>query len=463
PRRALRSVFTPLSAVDAFAAHRAACDSYDKRSSSAVPSIVMLATYGTGISWQDRSDMNASTNRPTSAGHRIFRRPPSPPANVRDGQQAVRGSGAEDDVDVGGMRRSLLAVSSAYRTTSLAARQVEANSPPLDLVARRRVFRLALRALSATPTHPLYEPRRLAQARRPRAHPSPLHRALSAFPSILTPSLPVESIVPLPLPPWEPAPVANVVVAALKDEAALTHNTLLAALPSSHLVAYSDGSLLDARAGGGVLVRAVLDGEVSELERGRTLGQYQSVYAAELEGARLALATTIPLVPAGFQAVLLDNQSVLLQPFSPAPSAGQQARLALRTLARHLNKNEPECVLTLLWVPGHVGVDGNERADALAKMAAESRAESGSKRFLDVDDPERLCAACGIPETRQHYLLDCPRYQQQRRRLRRDLNGRPLTLPLLFAPSSTTALLRFIHASERFPRLHATLPAASNA
>ncbi|GAA6025253.1 hypothetical protein JCM10207_006241 [Rhodosporidiobolus poonsookiae] len=274
-------------------------------------------------------------------------------------------------------RRALLAITSAYRTTSLAALQVEANSPPLDLVARRRTFRLALRALSATPTHPLYAPRRLAQARRPKAHPSPIHRALAAFPSILSPSLTVEPIIPLPLPPWEPEPAAHVVIAASKEEARLTHNTLLAALPASHLVAYLDGSLLDGRAGAGVLLRAVLGEQESELERGRAMGQYQSVYAAELEGARLALATSLPLVPAGFRAILLalNNQSVLLQPFSPAPSAGQSLRLALRSLARHLNETNPECMLTLLWVPGHVGVDGNERADELAKAAAESRDE----------------------------------------------------------------------------------------
>ncbi|GAA6026538.1 hypothetical protein JCM10207_009306, partial [Rhodosporidiobolus poonsookiae] len=53
-------------------------------------------------------------------------------------------------------RRAMLAISSAYRTTSLAALQVETNSPPLDLVARRRTLRLALRALSSTAPHPLY-------------------------------------------------------------------------------------------------------------------------------------------------------------------------------------------------------------------------------------------------------------------------------------------------------------------
>ncbi|GAA6025715.1 hypothetical protein JCM10207_008980 [Rhodosporidiobolus poonsookiae] len=486
-------------------------------------------------------------------------------------------------------RRAMLAITSAYRTTSLAALQVEANSPPLDLVAQRRTFRLALRALSSTPTHLLYTPRRLAQARRPRSHPSPVQRALAAFPSILPPSVRVEPLIPLPLPPWEPEPVVTVVIAESKEEAARTHNTILNALPPSHLVAYSDGSLLDGRAGAGVLLRAVLDGQSSELERGRAMGQSQSVYAAELEGARLALATAIPLAPVGFHAILLalDNQSVLLQPFSPSPSAGQQGRLALRSLARYLTETAPECVLTFLWVPGHVGVDGNKRADELAKRAAEvgeeelSRMSSewseysgcelhgetrevggggegegevegrvwagreggsgllaggealpkalsalrqaqreeekeewarrwsaastgaglrevdprppgsayvrhvhalprrhaavlsrlrldfsdlgGTKRFLALDDPERLCGPCGVLETRQHYLIDCPRYRQQRRRLRRNLGGRTLSLALLFTPSSTTALLRYIHATERFPRLYAALPAASDA
>ncbi|GAA6008059.1 hypothetical protein JCM10207_007012 [Rhodosporidiobolus poonsookiae] len=45
----------------------------------------------------------------------------------------------------------------------------------------------------------------------------------------------------------------------------------------------------------------------------------------------------------------------------------------------------------------------------------------------------------------------------QCRRLRRDLEGRRPTLALLFPPASTTALLRYIHATKRFPRANNAL------
>ncbi|GAA6016977.1 hypothetical protein JCM10207_007870, partial [Rhodosporidiobolus poonsookiae] len=218
-----------------------------------------------------------------------------------------------------GVQRSCcIAVTGAYRTTSLAALQVEANLPPLDLVLRRRCFALALRALSATPTHPLHARARLARVvRGKRTHPSPLHLALHAFPALLPPTRVVEPLVPHPLAPWALSPRASVVIAPSKEEAVEAHNRLVATLPADRVLAYSDGSLLEGSAGSGALV----------------LG-------------------------------------VVTAPFSPAPTPGQFLRLALRARALALTTAYSDLQLTIAWVPGHVGVEGNERVDSLAKSAA---------------------------------------------------------------------------------------------
>ncbi|GAA6019785.1 hypothetical protein JCM10207_003693, partial [Rhodosporidiobolus poonsookiae] len=274
-----------------------------------------------------------------------------------------------------GVQRSCcLAVTGAYRTTSLAALQVEANLPPLDLVLRRRCFALALRALFATPTHPLHARAHLARVvRGKRTYPSPLHLALHAFPALLPPSRAVEPLVPHPLAPWAPQPRVSVVVAPSKEEAVEAHDRLVAALPADRVLAYTDGSLLEGSAGAGTLVLVRVAGVEGEAERGRGLGEQQSVYVAELEGARLALAAAAPVLSSTSVRSLtlcLDNQSVAAAPFSPAPTPGQFLRLALRARALELTTAYHNLQLTVVRVPGHVGVEGNERVDSLAKSAA---------------------------------------------------------------------------------------------
>ncbi|PRQ75695.1 hypothetical protein AAT19DRAFT_13752, partial [Rhodotorula toruloides] len=103
------------------------------------------------------------------------------------------------------------------------------------------------------------------------------------------------------------------------------------------------------------------------------MGQYQSVYAGELEGARLALdglQQTLNSSPAPAASLFIDNQSVVRSPFDPPPIAGQSARLALRALALALEHDHPATRLTLQWLAGHLKVPGNEFADEEAKRAA---------------------------------------------------------------------------------------------
>ncbi|BGP44109.1 hypothetical protein JCM10450v2_008331 [Rhodotorula kratochvilovae] len=105
----------------------------------------------------------------------------------------------------------------------------------------------------------------------------------------------------------------------------------------------------------------------------RQLGTLQTVYVAELEGLRLALATLAtspPLTEPTTVLVAIDNQAVLLQPTSPAPTSGQQHRLAVRALLLKLKRTHPMLELRLRWVPGHRNVAGNERTNEDAKRGA---------------------------------------------------------------------------------------------
>ncbi|GAA5919640.1 hypothetical protein JCM6882_004875, partial [Rhodosporidiobolus microsporus] len=98
------------------------------------------------------------------------------------------------------------------------------------------------------------------------------------------------------------------------------------------------------------------------------MGESQLVYAGELEGARLALEVALLFVVAHQACTLtlcINNQALLKVPVDPRASPGQQHRLLHR-----YNRESESTQLTLLWSPGHVGLEGNKRADELAKAAS---------------------------------------------------------------------------------------------
>ncbi|KAJ3709967.1 hypothetical protein C8R42DRAFT_597839 [Lentinula raphanica] len=56
---------------------------------------------------------------------------------------------------------------------------------------------------------------------------------------------------------------------------------------------------------------------------------------------------------------------------------------------QELRANLSDLRVTISWVPGHLGVDGNERADQEAKRAAETRSSRNiSKITLSLESPE---------------------------------------------------------------------------
>lgn len=142
----------------------------------------------------------------------------------------------------------------------------------------------------------------------------------------------------------------------------------LAPQPNS-LVIYSDSSLLPDEGVGAAALHTVTGTQVS-VRLGSDL--YHTVYEAELVGLTLAtrLAKALTSASMSHLFLLLDNQACILAMASPlVATPGQNLRLLFLTALNALHRSYPNLTVHLCWCPGHVGLDGNEAVDELAKTA----------------------------------------------------------------------------------------------
>ena len=92
------------------------------------------------------------------------------------------------------------------------------------------------------------------------------------------------------------------------------------------------------------------------------------MFNAELLGACRALELSKTLQNSGKVTVLLDSQAAITQIQGTEPGPGQALAIQAHEAASWLQERRVK--VTIQWVPGHAGVEGNEQADQAAKQAA---------------------------------------------------------------------------------------------
>ena len=145
---------------------------------------------------------------------------------------------------------------------------------------------------------------------------------------------------------------------------------------TSCLALWSDGSKVESGGAGIAFVwknPAFYRWEVCKT----TLGENKEVLDAELWGIsqalKIALKETTPK-KVGRITVYSDAQMAIKQLQEAKSNAGQALRIQIYKQARQLRAYGGEVIVR--WIPGHSGVEGNERADKAAKEAsADSRAQ----------------------------------------------------------------------------------------
>ncbi|BGO96362.1 hypothetical protein NBRC10512_003239 [Rhodotorula toruloides] len=152
-----------------------------------------------------------------------------------------------------------MAVTGGFCSAAGEALEVEAGLLPIHLQLQNHLFRLALCALSAPPSHPL-QVRTTAARRRPgtAAHRSPLNLALTN--PLLPPDLVVETIHPDPTPPWSPNPAPAVEVAQGKEIGTHEHEETVRDLPLGSLLVYTDRSMGESGVVGAGVAAKLWDG-----------------------------------------------------------------------------------------------------------------------------------------------------------------------------------------------------------
>lgn len=195
----------------------------------------------------------------------------------------------------------------------------------------------------------------------------------SGFKDISDPSG-LEEIDPFLYPPWYgDAPYTTRISTLDKKLEGQQHENLIRNAPPNLIALYSDASVIPQGKGVGVgisLVDYSLSADEEQAYIVKNLGIKYLVYNGELEGITTALELAVKREYSSKDIrAYADNQAALLRLRIPENTPGQQwQKRAIRAATTLRDRGN---TVSLEWVPGHVNVRGNERADKLAKQATD--------------------------------------------------------------------------------------------
>jgi len=174
-----------------------------------------------------------------------------------------------------------------------------------------------------------------------------------------------ETIEPYIRPPWWISK-AKVRIEDTTDGARNQHDETLNHPNALTVAIYTDGSGIENRVGA-----AAYNSSANEVSH-QHLGDVTrfDVYAAELTALRLAAQQIRNLCESYRYHIFTDSQAALRAIDYPRRQSGQLIiKDLLDTIDTAVNEN-PHLQVEMVWIPGHSGIEGNERADIEAKRAA---------------------------------------------------------------------------------------------
>jgi len=157
-----------------------------------------------------------------------------------------------------------------------------------------------------------------------------------------------------------------------REEATLQANT-----SPTGIHCYTDGSKLST--GGTGAGAIVIDGRASPKEYQLNLGKLATVFQAEIMAISMGTEEIMGKNTTNRNITIhTDSQAAIKSLASETASLG-----TVKECKRKLNQLARQNQVTVTWVPGHRGIDGNEKADQAARQAAQSAVE-GPEPFVPV-------------------------------------------------------------------------------
>jgi ribonuclease HI len=262
------------------------------------------------------------------------------------------------------------AILGCYHTTPTAAMEIETGLPPTWLRLQTKVLLSATRLQSLSARHPIQawveEACRTSTAAI--KHRSTLGNIYNQFPFT---TARIESIEPYVRAPWWTTQ-AVIQVAECKETAKTLHDNR--AIDNDTMIIYTDGSGIDERIGAAAFNMST--SQISHQHLGRQT-QF-NVYGAELTAINLGITQWIDHRSAYPNChIFTDSQAACASIEKPKRQSGQAIIAAILNQIDSVTNSGSQMKIT--WIPGHMEIEGNERADAEAKHAATT--PTASKAF----------------------------------------------------------------------------------
>ena len=257
----------------------------------------------------------------------------------------------------------------AFSTTRNELIHFESSTPPADQLLAHIQRRFSLRIAKLDSGHPLVsrskpptlpDRNNLPTRRGPSQKRMPRLTRLQRTASLCL-SCPRPLLLPkIYAPPYSPTEGLD------KEKAAAQFKDWQAALSLDDTVVFTDGSLDEfGTAGWGFAIYA--HGELDPIKTGYGALVRAEVFDAEAIAALKGLKAAIQLTAKAIY-ICIDNTAVLWSLYGRPSDSSQATFLEFKDLARQHGH------VSLRWAPGHMEIDGNEKADKLAKKGCEEEA-----------------------------------------------------------------------------------------